>query len=217
VCPFANYDTTRLALRIESAVYPNHLHVKIACTGCPNDCIKAHMQDFGVIGMTQPQYDASRCISCRACVQACRQRVTEALTMRDFNVERDVRRCIGCGECVMACPTGAMTRSEKKYYTVVVMGRTGKRNPRLASPFLRWVDEDVVVQVLRNLYAYADKHIDKTLVKEHVGYIFDRTGYPVFRCALLSCFAFGPQTQVADRLEFGGYWHERDVCFRGRA
>ena len=30
---------------------------KIALTGCANDCIKARMHDFGIIGMTEPQYD----------------------------------------------------------------------------------------------------------------------------------------------------------------
>lgn len=217
VCPFANYDTTALAERIERSVFPHDLHVKIACTGCPNDCIKAHMQDYGIVGMTQPHYEASRCISCRACVDVCRNRVTEALTMRDYNVERDTRRCIGCGECVMACPTGAMTRSDTRYFTVVIMGRTGKRNPRVARPFLRWVDEKVVIQVLRNLYAYVKQHIDRSLKKEHVGYIVDRTGYPVFRDAVLSGVSLGPEAEIADKLDFGGYWYERNVCFRRSA
>jgi len=39
VCPFANYDTTALAARIEKAIYPSDYHVKVAVTGCPNDCI----------------------------------------------------------------------------------------------------------------------------------------------------------------------------------
>lgn len=58
VCPFANYSTTELARKIERLIYPNDFHVKIAVTGCPNDCIKAHMQDIGVIGMLLPVYDA---------------------------------------------------------------------------------------------------------------------------------------------------------------
>ena len=43
VCPFANYDTTALAKRIEKAIFPNDLHFKVALTGCPNDCGKVRM------------------------------------------------------------------------------------------------------------------------------------------------------------------------------
>ena len=57
VCPYANYNTTNFAKRIEKEIFPNDLHFKIALTGCPNDCIKARMHDFGIIGMTMPQYD----------------------------------------------------------------------------------------------------------------------------------------------------------------
>lgn len=54
------------------AVFPNDLHFKIACTGCSNDCAKARMHDFGIIGMTLPQYDPTRCVSCQACIKGCK-------------------------------------------------------------------------------------------------------------------------------------------------
>ena len=66
VCPFGNYNTAAFAKRIEKAIFPNDLHFKIALTGCANDCIKARMHDFGIIGMTEPQYDPNRCVSCGA-------------------------------------------------------------------------------------------------------------------------------------------------------
>ena len=53
VCPFANYQTTNFAKKIEKAIFPNDLHFKIALTGCPNDCIKARMHDFGIIAFIQ--------------------------------------------------------------------------------------------------------------------------------------------------------------------
>ena len=72
VCPFANYNTSEFAKRIEKAIFPNDLHFKIALTGCPNDCGKVRMHDFGIIGMTMPQYDPSRCVSCQACIKGCK-------------------------------------------------------------------------------------------------------------------------------------------------
>ncbi|HMM61912.1 MAG TPA: sulfite reductase subunit C, partial [Candidatus Rifleibacterium sp.] len=158
-CPFANTDTTGLAQRIEAVVYPHDFHTKIAITGCPNDCIKAHMQDFGIIAICIPEYDYDQCIGCEACAKACQRKVTGAIEMSGSKVVRDERRCIGCGECVLACPTSAWTRKPGKYYRLLVMGRTGKKNPRLAMPFLDRVNEEAVTKVIANTMAYVDRYI----------------------------------------------------------
>lgn len=204
VCPFANYDTTALAQRIEKAIFPNHYHVKVAVTGCPNDCIKARMNDFGVLGMTEPQYESHRCISCGACVKNCKKRVTGALRMENFKVERDHEKCLGCGECVNKCPTNAWTRSDKKYYKLVIMGRTGKKNPRIAEDFIKWIDEDSIIKIILNTYKYVDKYIDKDAPngKEHAGYIVDRTGYQVFKDFVLEGVNLPEIAEVANNI----YW-----------
>lgn len=183
VCPFANYDTTSFAKRIEKEIFPNDLHFKVALTGCSNDCIKARMNDFGIIGMTEPQYDSNRCVSCGACVRVCKRKSTGALSAENYTVVRDHERCIGCGECVVACPTRAMTRSKEKYYRLVIMGRTGKKNPRLAEDFLIWADEESIRKIIRNTYKYVTEHIDRTAPggKEHIGYIIDRTGFMEYK------------------------------------
>jgi len=151
VCPKAQYNTTEFARRVEKAIFPNDLHFKVALTGCPNDCIKARMHDFGIIGT--------------------------CLIIRDEN------KCIGCGECVINCPMSAWTRSPKKYYKLMIMGRTGKKNPRLAEDWLRWVDEDSIVKIIENTYQYVKEYISKDAPngKEHIGYIVDRTGFQEFR------------------------------------
>jgi len=198
VCPFANYNTTDFAKRIEKEIFPNDYHVKVALTGCPNDCIKARMQDFGIIGMTEPQYESYRCISCKACVTNCKRRVTGALKMENFKVVRDHDKCIGCGECIGKCPTGSWSRSTQKYYKLVIMGRTGKKNPRLAQDFITWVDEESIVKIIKNTYSYIEKHIDRDAPggKEHIGYIVDRTGYPVFKEWVLKDITLGDKAEV---------------------
>ncbi len=207
VCPFANFDTTKLSRKIEKVIYPNDFHVKIAVTGCPNDCIKAHMQDIGVIGMVLPEYDPGRCIGCEACVKNCRKVASGALSMVNHKVKRDHKRCLGCGECILKCPASAWTRGES-YYRLVIMGRTGKKNPRIARTFMEWVGEDAVLKVIDNMYAYIDKYIDRTLPKEHVGYIVDRTGIPVFCREVLLDVDTGPMGKVAGFIPFGGYIYD---------
>ncbi len=204
-CPFANTDTTGLAQRIEAVVYPHDFHTKIAITGCPNDCIKAHMQDFGIIAMCIPEYDYDQCIGCEACVKACQRKVTGALDMNGNKVVRDERRCIGCGECVLACPTSAWTRKPGKYYRLLVMGRTGKKNPRLAMPFLDRVNEEVVTKVIANTMAYVDRYILRCLPKEHIGYIVDRTGFNVFRDEVLQGVVLNPEARMAKTIQWPGY------------
>ncbi len=214
VCTFANDDTTAMAREIERMVYPNNFHFKIAVTGCPNDCIKAIMHDFGIICTVEPVYDPSRCISCGACVENCAKAVTGALAMKDFSVVRNHDICIGCGECIRKCPTEAMTRSAQKSYRLVVMGRTGRKNPRIAETFIKWADRELILGVVRNAYDYVERHIDRGLDKEHVGYIVDRTGYRVFREEVLRNVRLNERAVVAENISWGGYRYTNDAGLR---
>ncbi|MBN1068868.1 sulfite reductase subunit C [Clostridium botulinum] len=206
VCPFANYNTTNFAKRIEKAIFPNDLHFKIALTGCPNDCIKARMHDFGIIGMTEPQYDKDRCVSCGACVRACKKKSVDALKAVNYKVVRNEEKCIGCGECVINCPTGAWTRSEEKYYKLVIMGRSGKRNPRLAEDFLIWADEQSIIKIILNTYKFVDTYIDKSAPggKEHIGYIIDRVGFEEYKKWALEGIEFPEKTIVKQCVYWNG-------------
>ena len=214
VCTFANDDTTDIARELERTVYPNDLHFKIAVSGCPNDCIKAVMNDFGILCTVEPVYDESRCIACSACVDNCAKAVTGALSLQDFSVVRNREICIGCGECIRKCPTGAMSRSRDKSYRMVIMGRTGRKNPRIARTFIKWADRESVVKIIRNAYAYVERHIDRSLDKEHAGYIVDRTGYPLFKEEVLKDVKLRENAIVAEHIEWGGYRYTSDAGLR---
>lgn len=204
VCPKAQYNTTEFAKKIEDAVFPNDLHVKVALTGCPNDCIKARSHDFGIIGMTLPKYDKDRCVSCGACVKKCKSLSTGALHAENYRVIRDHSKCIGCGECVLNCPTNAWTRDSKKYYRLAIMGRSGKKNPRLAEDFLVWADEENIIKIILNTYKYVEHYIDRSLPKEHIGYIVDRTGFMEFKKWALEGVNFEDITIVNQNVYWSG-------------
>jgi len=206
VCPYANYDTTVFAKKIENAIYPHDLHFKVALTGCPNDCIKARMHDFGIMGMTEPQYEPSRCVSCGACEKACRLKSTHALTIENYKIKRDPVKCIGCGECVINCPMRAFTRSPEKYYRLALMGRTGKKNPRLAEDFIIWVDEASIIKIITNTYRFVEKYINLKAPggKEHVGYIIDRIGLMEYKNWALDGVVLPPKAIINNNMYWGG-------------
>lgn len=213
VCPFANADTTAVAQRLEGLMYPDDFHFKIAVTGCPNDCIKAHMQDFGLVAICIPVYEYDRCIGCEACVKNCRQKATGALTMHNGKVLRDQRRCIGCGECVRSCPVFSWSRKPGNYFRLLIMGRTGRKNPRLAMPFLDRVTEKVAQQVIHNTVSYVNRYILRSLSKEHIGYIVDRTGFKTFKREVLEGVTLNPEARVASTLQWPGYHTMNDAYF----
>lgn len=204
VCPFACYDTTSLAQEIEKAVFPHDLHYKIALTGCPNDCAKIRMHDFGLMGMTWPQYEAYRCVGCGACVRACEKKAVKALSLVNYKVQRNHDKCIGCGECVLNCPTTAWSRSANKYYRLTLLGRTGKKNPRLGEDFAKWIDQDSIIKIILNSYSFVAEHIDKKAPggKEHIGYIVDRTGFEAFKTQILKDVPLPSETQIFSPI----YW-----------
>lgn len=206
VCPYACYNTTKFAKRIEKAIFPNDLHFKIGLTGCPNDCAKARMNDFGIIGMTLPHLEPQRCVSCSACVKMCMKKSVQALAGVNFRPVRNAQKCIGCGECIVNCPNMAWTRSQKKYYKLTLFGRTGKSNPRLGEDFIKWVDEDSIIKIILNTYDYVKEYINLQAPggKEHIGYIVDRTGFEEFKKWALKGVDLPPESEISNPIYWSG-------------
>ena len=160
--------------------------------------------DFGIIGMTEPQFAPERCVSCGACVKACQKKSSGALTSHNYRPQRDPPRCIGCGECVQACPNLAWTRSENKYFRLTLFGRSGKKNPRLGEDFIKWADADSIVKIITNTYDYVKTYIDPNAPegKEHIGYIVDRTGFEEYKSWALKDVHLPAIAEINDTL----YW-----------
>jgi anaerobic sulfite reductase subunit C len=145
-------------------------------------------------------------VGCGACEKACRLKSTNALTIENYKIKRDPVKCIGCGECVINCPMRAFTRSQEKYYRLALMGRTGKRNPRLAEDFIIWADEASIIKIITNTYKFVEKYIDPKAPggKEHVGYVIDRTGFEEYKNWALDGVALSPKAIMNRHLYWSG-------------
>ena len=130
----------------------------------------------------------------------------EALKTVNYRPQRNEEKCIGCGECVLSCPNGAWTRSEKKYYRLTLLGRTGKKNPRLGQDFIKWADEESIIKIILNTYDYVEQYIDRTAPggKEHIGYIVDRTGFEEFKRWALKDVELPEIAEVYSPVYWGG-------------
>ena len=128
------------------------------------------------------------------------------LTFKNYKVIRDNSKCIGCGECVLVCPNNARSRSPNKYFRIVIMGRTGKTNPRIAEDFIKWADEDTVLKVIDNTYKFVREYIspDAPYGKEHIGYIVDRTGFMEYKKYVLEGITLNKEAIIKNNVYWSG-------------
>ena len=95
-CIKGNINTYELARKIEKLIFPSHYHIKVAVAGCPNDCVKANFNDFGVMGVNKQVYDIDRCIGCGSCVEACEHHATGVLSLNaNGKIDKDACCCVG--------------------------------------------------------------------------------------------------------------------------
>lgn len=130
VCTFGFYDTQALARKIHDRFYVGMGDVrlphkfKIAVGGCPNNCVKPNLNDFGIMGQRPPLFDAEKCRGCAVCQieKVCRM---QACALTDGKMVRDDTICNNCGYCVGKCPFGAVSPDTVRY-KLFVGGRWGR-------------------------------------------------------------------------------------------
>ena len=210
ICQKANTDTTGLARRLEKLVYPSPYHLKTVIVGCPNDCAKASMADLGILGVAKLRFNAERCIGCSACVKACAHHAVGCLSLKNGKAIKEESACIGCGECVLACPTLAWQRKPDPFWQVRLGGRTSKKTPRVGKLFLNWVTEEVISQVIINLYEFEKEMLGGKPVYLHMGHLIDKGGYLRFKERVLRDVQLNPEAMVAERI----YWAEDESAVR---
>ena len=94
----------------------------------------------------------------------------------------------------------------KEVYRLTLLGRTGKKNPRLGEDFIKWADEESILKIITNTYDYVREYIDLSAPggKEHIGYIVDRTGFEEFKKWALRGVDLPEIAEVSERIYWGG-------------
>ena len=141
-----------MADRIHTRFYKGYHEVKlphkfkIAVGGCPNNCVKPDLNDFGIIGQSIPANDADNCKGCKSCVvvDAC---PGSAAAVEDGTVRIPEEECNNCGRCTSKCPFDAVTE-ETKGFKAVIGGRWGKRTAEGRELGKIFKSEEEVLEVL---------------------------------------------------------------------
>lgn len=130
-CQYGLYDTFALSEEIHKRFYLGYHSVKlphkfkIACGGCPNNCVKPTLNDLGIIGQMVPQFDEDSCSGCKKCqiVNICPMK---ACKVEDGMLNIDPEVCNNCGRCVGHCPFDAIEEG-KPGFKIYIGGRWGKK------------------------------------------------------------------------------------------
>lgn len=150
-CQYGLCDTYALSRKLHELFYKGYRDVKlphkfkIAVGGCPNNCVKPDLNDFGVIGQRVPALNADVCKGCKKCAveKGC---PIGAAKVADGKLVIDPAVCNNCGRCVDKCSFQALLGTYG--YRVCIGGRWGKQVSQGRMLNKVFTSEDEVVAVL---------------------------------------------------------------------
>lgn len=159
-CVFGFYDTQALGKKVHDRFYVGMGDVrlphkfKIAVGGCPNNCVKPDLNDFGIVGQRPPLFDPELCRGCKVCQieKNCRM---SCCTLKDGKMARDENICNNCGYCIGKCPFQAVTPSDVRY-KCYIGGRWG-RITRFGTPLPGlYTEEETLDMIERAILLFRD-------------------------------------------------------------
>lgn len=198
VCVHGLIDTQALARELHEKFYKGWYDVKlphkfkIGIGGCPNNCVKPSLNDFGIMGQRMPEYDSKDCHGCGRCLASERCPV-HAAHMENGVMEIDRTLCTSCGKCIDNCVFH--TVSEKKAgYAVFVGGLWGKRQ-RMGNRLPEiYTKEEVFQLVEKAILLYREQG----WTGERFGAFIDRIGPDNFIAQLTSDEVLARKQSILD-------------------
>lgn len=162
VCEYGLYDTFSLSEKIHERFYLGYRGVKlphkfkIACGGCPNNCVKPDLNDLGIIGQMVPNVDLEKCRGCKKCKIASVCPMKAACVDESGKLHRDEEICNRCGRCVESCPFQVIPDGVPGY-KVCIGGRWGKKvSQGIALNHLFTTEEEVLDAVEKTILFYRE-------------------------------------------------------------
>ena len=180
-CIYGNFDTQALGKKIHEDYYLGWTDVKlphkfkIGIGGCPNNCAKPSLNDFGVEGHRVPKADLDKCRGCKVCQieKACPSR---AAGVQDGKVSIRAEECRDCGVCTTKCPFGVMDPETETVYRIFVGGTWGKKS-RMATVLPGYVTQEEILPTMEKVLLWFKKNAYQ---KERLGAAIDRVGEAQF-------------------------------------
>ncbi len=186
-CVFGLYDTNALNLEIHKRFYEGWRTVtlphkfKIAAGGCPNNCIKPELNDFGIVGQRVPLLNEDICRQCKLC-NAEKGCPLYAIKRTGGETPRiETSECNNCGRCIKNCPFGASTGHETRF-KVFLGGRWGKQIRIGSAMSMLFTQEEVLSLIEKSLLLF----IDQGVKGERFATVIERLGMKETEKRLLS-------------------------------
>ncbi|MDS1029307.1 4Fe-4S binding protein [Bacillota bacterium LX-D] len=186
VCTYGLFDTQAMAKEIHKRFFEGYYDVslphkfKIAVGGCPNNCVKPDLNDFGIVGQKIPNYNLEKCKKCKKCnvESSCPMKAAKLI---DEVLNIDKKLCNNCGLCIDKCYFKAIEDGTQGY-KIYIGGRWGK-STRHGSFFDKIFTKDETMNILEKTILFFR---DKAFKGERLGNTIDRLGFEYAETKILN-------------------------------
>lgn len=185
VCVFGLADTQAIAKKIHKRFFEGYSNVtlphkfKIAVGGCPNNCVKPDLNDFGIVAQKAPKLNKELCRGCNKCIveSSCPMKAAKLI---DKKLTIDKSLCSNCGICQTKCYFKSFNETET-LFRIYIGGRWGKLT-RYGSKLDGLFTQEETLNILEKSILFFKEN---GLPKERFASTIDRIGLDVVQKEIL--------------------------------